>query len=278
MADTLERSLTSILDQLDERFEVVIADDGSSDDSVKVIKSLQEKYPILRLMELKRDSSRKLGLTRNMSIEEARGEYVLLHLDCDDVWDPYLVDFTKAFHQIEQAAGKDILVSGVQVNIGKRSFLLKHGPYRNIFRGEDRDMWGRFAKMDAYIQFDHKRFMTRLPKNKKQKFTRTILYTWNHMENDFRAGESLKAFLHYESLRKNEMSLKLRALRLLFSLPTYISSHFKEPISKDNSFKCHKEFAAYRDKNRGNLIDILKRFGKEPDFSIFSSTAEEIFK
>jgi glycosyltransferase involved in cell wall biosynthesis len=44
MADTLERSLTSILDQIDDRFEVVIVDDGSADDSVNVIKGMQLRY------------------------------------------------------------------------------------------------------------------------------------------------------------------------------------------------------------------------------------------
>ena len=37
MADTIDKALISVLDQVDERFEILVIDDGSSDDSIKVI-------------------------------------------------------------------------------------------------------------------------------------------------------------------------------------------------------------------------------------------------
>ena len=60
MADTLEISLSSVLNQLDDRFEVLIIDDGSKDKSVDIIKMLKIKYNNLRLICLKRDKNRKL--------------------------------------------------------------------------------------------------------------------------------------------------------------------------------------------------------------------------
>ena len=158
MADTLERSLTSILDNVDDRFEVVLVDDGSTDNSVEVARALALRYKNLRVVGLRRDAKRKLGLTRNISIQHAMGEYVMLHLDCDDIFGPYLPDFVEVFHRIEECLGRDILLSGQHINMARREFLLKHGPYRNLYRGEDRDLWSRLLTANAYIPLDHVEF------------------------------------------------------------------------------------------------------------------------
>ena len=65
------------------------------------MKNLQHKYQNLRLVQLERDRKRKLGFTRNIAIEHAKGKYVMLHLDCDDIFDPYLKDFAVLFEKIE---------------------------------------------------------------------------------------------------------------------------------------------------------------------------------
>ena len=43
MGDTIERAMTSVLDQLDDDFELLVIDDGSSDDIVSKMKILAEK-------------------------------------------------------------------------------------------------------------------------------------------------------------------------------------------------------------------------------------------
>lgn len=277
MEDTLETSLTSILDQLDDRFEVLVVDDGSTDESVTIIKNLQARFHNLRLIALNRDRKRKLGLTRNISVQEAKGEYVLLHLDCDDVYDSFLIDFTTAFHQIENCMKKDVLLSGQHINIGKRSFLLKHGPYRNMFRGEDRDLWSRLATIGAYIPLEHVDFATRLPKTFKEKLSRIIFYTWDHLTNDFRAGATLKAFLYYEKKRTGIMSLKYRLIRLLMAIPAWFAAKLQEPLPQNNSMKTPEAFNAYREKVGGTYSEIMSRHGHDPDLSFLSPEAQKIF-
>lgn len=278
MADTLEDSLATILDQLDDRFETVVVDDGSTDNSVALLHKMQEKYKSLRVISLPRDKKRKLGYTRNESILAANGEYVLLHLDCDDLYAPYLTDFTKAFHMIERAIGRDILLSGHHVNIARRHFLLGYGPYRNIFRGEDRDMWLRLASDNAYIPLIHTDFVTRMPKTQKARLMRSVAYTYDHLINDFRASPSLAYFFRYEMPKWPKMSLQQKILRALCLLPAYVASLSEEALLPPENMSTPEQFVAYREKSRGKLSEILARFGKSPDWNEFTSSGREIFK
>lgn len=277
MADTLERSLSSILEQLDDRFEVLVVDDGSTDDSVTVIRSLQARYDNLRLIPLERDRKRRLGLTRNISIHEARGAYVMLHLDCDDVYAPFLKDFVEVFHRIEDCIGRDILLSGQHINMGKRQFLLEHGPYRNLSRGEDRDLWVRFAAIGRYIPFDHIDFVTRLPLKNRRQMIKSLSNTWTHLQNDFRAGASIRMFLHYEIRKWAGLSWKLRFYRLLIVVPAYVAAKFEEPLTVPENMRTPEDFAAYREKARGSYSEIMSRYNCDPDLSFLNAAARKIF-
>ncbi len=277
MASTLERSLTSLLGQLDERFEVVVVDDGSSDDSVSVITRLAQVYPALRVIGLRRDPRRKLGLTRNISIREARGEYVMLHLDCDDVFGPFIADFVEVFHRIEKCIGRDILLSGQHINMGRRDFLLSHGPYLNMYRGEDRHLWSRMAAIGAYIPFDHVDFITRLPKPTKVRYTKMIMDTLDHMRNDFRSGITLAKYFSYEFRKAAERSFKYRMFRYLLLIPSWMASRFDEPISQERTIGSPEAFAAYREKTRGTYAELMRRYGGDPELSFLRPEAHEIF-
>lgn len=277
MEETLEASLSSILDQLDDNYEVLVVDDGSSDSSVEVIKSLQKRYDALRLVELRRDRKRKLGLTRNVSVKEARGKYVLLQLDCDDVYGPHIKDFVKVFHQIENCIAREFYLKGQKMNIGRRDFLLGHGPYRNLYRGEDRDMWARLAAIDAFIPINHQVFFCRLPKKTQKRIFGVIYNTWDHLKNDFRAGASLSRFLRLHLSGKTKFALRGTMLRCALAVPTWVSAKFAEPIPPPRAIGEGETFGAYRKRMQGSFPEIMRRHGCEADFSEFSPTARKIF-
>jgi glycosyltransferase involved in cell wall biosynthesis len=278
MEDTIERSLLSALKQIDNKFEVVLVDDGSSDNSVKIVKRLQDNYNNLKLVELQRDKKRKLGFTRNIAIEHATGKYVLLHLDCDDIFGEYLKDFVVLFEKIESAVRKNILLSGQHINMANREFLLSCGPYKNIYRGEDRDLWSRLAKVGAYIPFDHVDFVTRIPKPYKKKIFKAVYDTFDHMVNDFRFGTSLKKYYYLEFKKIGYFTFKMSFVRMLMIFPAWIVSLFSEELSAEGAYGGFEEFANYRDNTRGTYIELMNRYGGSLDVSFLSDESKKIYK
>lgn len=277
MADTLDRSLRSILCQLDDNFEVVLVDDGSDDDSVKVIKELQEEFANLILIELKRDKKRKLGLTRNISIQKARGDFVLLQLDCDDVYEPYIKSFTEVFDQIERSLCRDLYLKGEKINMGRREFLLKHGPYRNLFRGEDRDMWKRLASVGAFIRIKHNPFFTRLEKSRSERIRRLIYHSWDHLTNNYRQGTTLPSFLIKQLSYKTNIAIRYRLLNLFFAIPTRVNAYFSPKLETI----CHEEinfnFTEYLTENSGTFSEVMKKNATEIDWTKFSSKEKSLY-
>jgi glycosyltransferase involved in cell wall biosynthesis len=283
MGDTIERALISVLDQLDDDYEVLVVDDGSSDDSREVLSRLALKYPILRVIALPRDNRRKLGETRNFSVKEAKGDYVILHVDADDVWEPFIKDFVTLFHRLEACLGRDVLVSGQQINIGKRSFLMGHGPYRNTHRAQDRDMWLRLAALDSYFPIDHRVFRTRLSRPKKVSFFKSIRDTWYHLMYDMRRGTAVGSYI-WACLtgvfvaRNPDIKLKTRILRGALILPVFVASRFEEPLPPPANMKTHAQFAAYRDRTRGTFPELLERYGCSSDISDLSPESQTVFR
>ena len=277
MARTLNRAVDSIAMQLNERFEIVLVDDGSSDDSVPQMRELAERYPMIRVVALHRDAKRKLGETRNISIRKARGEYCMLHLDCDDVWAPHLVAWVDVFHQIEDAIGVDILLAGQQVHMAKRDLLLRHGPYPNLFRSEDRAMYARFGALGILWFLEHEVFRTRLPHSKCERWSRPIVHTIDHMITDFRSGVCLRDHARFELMNAKERSTALVLVRLALLPITWVIGKCKRTILSEGSLDVHEAIGNYRNAHTSTFPDLMQMHGAVPDWSGFSPTARSIF-
>ena len=81
-APYLRRALDSIAAQTFADFEVIVVDDGSTDDGATIV----EKYPDSRF-RLIRQANAGPGAARNAGIAQARGELIAF-LDADDEWLP----------------------------------------------------------------------------------------------------------------------------------------------------------------------------------------------
>lgn len=150
MAETVGDSLRSILDQTDDRFEVVCVDGGSTDGSQSVLKNLAEKYDQLRVDLQNPDPNRHLGADRNRSFELANGEYVLESFDCDNVYYDIIDDLVTIYHEFENGVDRQFLLSAMGVNVAPRDLVLRV-PYRNLGGAEDRDWFRRLAAEGAIL-------------------------------------------------------------------------------------------------------------------------------
>lgn len=82
-ADKLPRSIESVLDQTLEDFELLVVDDGSTDDTAAVVTG----YDDPRVKYVPHEVNRGASAARNTGIDNAEGDYVAL-LDSDDEFAP----------------------------------------------------------------------------------------------------------------------------------------------------------------------------------------------
>ncbi len=224
MKDYLEVSLTSIIEQLDDRYEVLVIDDGSNDGSLEVLASLEKKYQIMRFIPLLRDSRRKLGETRNISVKAARGKYVLLHIDSDDIWEPYIDSFVRIFHEIQKRKYlEEFMLSGLQIQMANRSLILKQ-PYQNVYYTEDRILWSQLSVIDKLICIDHNIFRKRITLiNNKKKLFKILKSQYSQMLVSFSYSSNIFITIN-QYLNKifflKKYSLSVKTLKFFLLIPT----------------------------------------------------------
>lgn len=79
-AHVLPRALESVFEQMDDRIELLVIDDGSTDATATVLADYQVKHPALNVIH---QTNSGAASARNVGIRRACGKYVLL-LDADD--------------------------------------------------------------------------------------------------------------------------------------------------------------------------------------------------
>ena len=82
-SSTLLRAIDSVLNQTFSCLEVIVVDDGSTDDTEKLLQSYIESKKIKYIKTV----NRGVSAARNLAIEEAKGNWVSF-LDSDDEWLP----------------------------------------------------------------------------------------------------------------------------------------------------------------------------------------------
>jgi glycosyltransferase involved in cell wall biosynthesis len=139
----ISRAIDSVGAQTWSNWEVVIVDDGSTDDTARLIASSYGHDPRIRYVYQKNAG---VSAARNAGIRESRGDYVAF-LDSDDVWKPWKLEVQLACFKYFPEVGmvwtnfEAMDTAGIVVN---RHYLTKmyttherFGSFEKLFKGSE---------------------------------------------------------------------------------------------------------------------------------------------
>lgn len=116
--DTIAKCLYSILNQIDNNTEVIVVDDGSTDNSVDICRRIAEKDNRVDIVEKENGG---VSSARNVGIKAAVGKYIMF-TDCDDV---VKNGFFNAFLEKKELVNSDIIAIS-QIKIIKNNERLSY--------------------------------------------------------------------------------------------------------------------------------------------------------
>ena len=100
-AHLVGRAIQSVLNQTYQDFEIIVVDDGSTDNTEEVVKSFYDK----RIRYIRHKENKGGGAARNTGIKAAHGEYIAFQ-DSDDEWFPEKIEKqAKIFENTPPEAG-----------------------------------------------------------------------------------------------------------------------------------------------------------------------------
>ena len=97
----IDETIQTVLDQTYANWELLLVDDKSTDESVKIIKPYAAKDKRIKLFSNKQNSG--AAISRNEGIDAAKGRYIAF-LDADDLWLPAKLEKQATFMQVQNCA------------------------------------------------------------------------------------------------------------------------------------------------------------------------------
>lgn len=141
----VKRAIDSILAQSLTDFEVVVIDDGSTDDSANVVAGIDDKR-----VRLIRQENGGEGAARNRGICEAKGDLVAM-LDADDAWHPNFLQAIADLYASYPDAG--IFATGYKT-IYSNDFVVETTLNRSVFAGNTSGLvtdYFQFARTGNFV-------------------------------------------------------------------------------------------------------------------------------
>lgn len=113
----LNQCLDSVLSQTLKNIEILCVDDGSSDDTLKILEEYQKKDHRLKVITQKNAGA---GAARNCGLKEAKGKYVSF-LDSDDFFEPEMLQ--EAYESAEQYQADFVVFNSNQYHMDKETYV-----------------------------------------------------------------------------------------------------------------------------------------------------------
>jgi glycosyltransferase involved in cell wall biosynthesis len=177
-AGTINRSLNSVFEQVDDSFEIIVSDSCSNDGSLEILKKMRDSGKITLLIQ---KSTRGAG--RQIAFKESKGEYII-QTDTDDVLKLSSIrDLASFYHK--NFDGSLMLVIGL--SIAPRKLIEILGGWRDLQWGEDRDLWARAAKVGkfVYIPYETRSWITPY---RSRRLAKRIRYLYERARDCYRVG------------------------------------------------------------------------------------------
>lgn len=145
----IARCLDSLLAQTFQDIEIIVVNDGSSDNSQDIIEDYQKRYP--EKIKAVHQSNKGIATTRNTGLKYVTGDYIGF-LDCDDYT---TLDMFEKMYQKAIDTNADMVVSNFLWETEKGHRLEKEGPYQggldmivNLFA----TLWNKIYKREVIEQ------------------------------------------------------------------------------------------------------------------------------
>ncbi len=97
----IEKSLDSIASQTYKSFEVLIINDGSTDNSLSIIQKWMNDNSSLVNVKVFSTANSGVSFARNTGIQKSKGEYIAF-LDCDDYWEDEKLETQVRILEVDQ--------------------------------------------------------------------------------------------------------------------------------------------------------------------------------
>jgi glycosyltransferase involved in cell wall biosynthesis len=287
------QSVCSILNQTYKDFELLIIDDGSSDNTVQIIKSIKDS----RIRLICHEKNLGLGETLNQGLQisgyplvarmdgddismpdrfKCQLEYLRIHPDVDVLSSKYAVLIGNKIRYVVNTSEhhdkiREKLVLHSEINhsglIYKKDIILKYGGYKNIYiedyelwlRLKDKIVFGNVQKVLLIKRYHDNAISQQLENKNRSAYVLTEQY-YNNLEHEF----GLKNINVYKGWREYFYGDKKTArfyfnklnLRILIN-PRILSAYLTTFLSEKN-FKAFKELRL-----RLRINYALKFFRKE---------------
>lgn len=262
--------LDSILEQNFKDFEIVIIDDGSKDESAKIVKRYAKNDKRIRYYAQENRGSGKLGTTLNYGVSLARGE-LIARADSDDPWMSQKLEKQVNYMRKhpncvacgggaeivdEEGASISTLISpssdeGIRramtlytpLNHGgvvfRKQAFYKAGEYRDVKYAEDLDLWIRMSKLGEMYNFPEVLFKYRksergisLSNEKAQKAAVKKLSKgyWEECRPEYLGRKTIREKMQKNKRLKNGTKLNSTLLEDTLVIALRYAKEGKEPL------------------------------------------------